>query len=1359
MKKLVQLLVMLACASAVRAAEREMLYCLRLEGNPAEGASINSGTAGDTDITGTAVWETTNARFGSQSLKSVSSGQSGYLIANSNGIVTMENGWTLSFWVNPNSVGNWGDACGFKIGGRSYKIEKNASNQFQLYNDGGNTANYPNLRNAIPFTAGQWMNIVFVANGSNSFDIYADGKFIQNYTPNGTNLLGGSGEVAITQISIGTKGLHSVHTYTPSPLLDDVALYNFSATPAEVEWLANNQPTDHLCSFVEKTVNVDTSYAASTANASTADVLTLNLADGATFNFDEPLTRDVIIVSTGTITLVADAQPDADQLSHLDCSGVQGGVLRSWLTPGVIGFNFNADAGRSDVGTADQANDTTLALEIGTWCKDGHDASGSSTAMFADGFSTLSWKAANVYAENATANNTTFIQGYLDDGSGVTITLSNVPYESYDLIIYCSTDDSTKSFVAKTVNGTIYTWDAELGAVVTTEDAGATWGLASAAAGKAVIGANTLRINRLNGPLSIAGGTSGNNARGCISAIQIMPAGTSTTPKLTLTGDADWSDSANWTSQTVNTSGNVNIHVTGDVTLTVDQTVSLGIVTVEGEGSLTVRASDGNALTAVALGGTVPVTIGEGVDFGTLALSAEVTRLTPVTSLATSLSGIVYKGGAGSQDQRVNFVLKTPNGSMTLADSTFYLGPNTFSETQSTVIFTNATVYGSPSGATSEIFGVGQANYVFAGTTSLIAQRFWLSQGGSGRTAVVTLKDSATVTVEGSDNFDQNTTSIMFGHWDGPSTFTIQDNAQFIAPDAWVLVGKTYNNHTININGGTFKTKGILLSSSATGTNRLNLSGGELILGDTGITSNGSTTMGVTVTGTSKITLTADCEISQAMSGSGAITKGGNYTLTLGSSARPGIAAIEAGAIKVKVSNDELMSGKVRFPGSTITDPDASLFSAVNASNNESVTILDVAVEDDGTLVLTLSVNPVVTADTRISEWETSLTGTVVIDATGCEGGLVLDFDAGLPSGVSEVMLIGDITLRGTQIPSGVISYDAVTTLTYDPGEGNTVTTEAKDLSAFNISVVIASGTVKMGHNKCFGPWGSTARIRVKSGATLDTNGKGNGSSSDSSYAVILEAGATYTNLAYPNSDLKLAFPVYKLILEGDATIAATTFNAGVARHWNYHSPIELNGYTLTKTGAKMFYFSCPICSTEGTLRIAEGELRIAHQYANSPQPSMSNGKLMIDPGATLTIDHYYGDGTTFTVKTVVLNGTVNFLSADKCNLVVTGAISGSGTTAGLKLGPGAVIKPDGQNAFKVSGKIEPSVDGNPITVDTSSLDLAALCKIPLFRVSNAANLPTADTVAGVPRGWYVATTSDGLGYDLRKPSFTISVR
>ena len=649
----------------------------------------------------------------------------------------------------------------------------------------------------------------------------------------------------------------------------------------------------------------------------------LKIPADATITLDAALTASKVkFVCSGKVTLSADSRPSAEELAKLDFTYVRGAVLRPWLTPGVVGFNFNANGGLSNVGTANGAADTSLALEIGEWHANASDASGTSSEMFSDGLSTLTWKSANVYAESGNLENGTFIQGYLDDGNGgVQITLSAVPYETYDVIIYCSTDkdNSDKGFKAKTVNGTIYTWNATAGEVTTTSDVNAKWGLASQAAGKAVYGANTIRINGLTGSLSILGGTNSNGARGCISAIQIMPAGTSTAPTMTVGTDGEataaaWTDSTLWEGGVIPSSGTAKIVVAGDVTLTIDDSVSLSAVTVEGSGSLKLVKGDGATVSFDSLSSAAVQIVLPDTSISIPTLSAPIKYLYKTETIASTAAGNTYTQGAGTSEAAVTIAHN--GGLATLTGGTYYLGES-MNATATMVDFVDATAVYSSS------LSVGMATYIIEGTSSITTPRIVLSNGGAGRTAVMTLKDTASLTVTGGVDGDTNQGN-MFGHYAGPSTFTIQDSATFTSSDYIILIGRTGNTQTINVNGGVFTAKGLMLSGYASGTNTLNLNGGVLALGERGIGTYGaSRTMAVNVLGASEVRATAaTLPVTQAVTLSAPVsfTKASGVeaaTVTLASVSGAGAISIGAGVT--------LDIGKNRPTGEITVDDDGVL--------------------------------------------------------------------------------------------------------------------------------------------------------------------------------------------------------------------------------------------------------------------------------------------------------------------------------------------------------------------------------------------------------------------------------------------------
>ena len=244
-----------------------------------------------------------------------------------------------------------------------------------------------------------------------------------------------------------------------------------------------------------------------------------------------------------------------------------------------------------------------------------------------------------------------------------------------------------------------------------------------------------------------------------------------------------------------------------------------------------------------------------------------------------------YSSGVGTSESRVYINHNGGTVNLTGAEETHYLtGSN--SATQTTVTFDGTTVN------YSNELGIGKATYNIH-NTKVTTPKFITSQGGAGRSSVVNLTGNTVITVTGSTNADNNTSSVMIGHWNGSSDLTLSGTAKIEAVDAQLLVGLTGNTQTITLNGSSNITaKGIKTSTNASGTNTLNLNGGSLTLGDVGITSySGSRTISVNVTENSTIKASASTlPISQAITiaaGKTLTIDGDNNTVDLASAPAP----------------------------------------------------------------------------------------------------------------------------------------------------------------------------------------------------------------------------------------------------------------------------------------------------------------------------------------------------------------------------------------------------------------------------------------------------------------------------------------
>ena len=470
--------------------------------------------------------------------------------------------------------------------------------------------NYSNDRTGVDLQAdntlwGMWYNGGWADNGSKSAAgvFPSSGCFAFTYKNNvGTYLYASSNTFSIPSASVwgasGLKGssdslwgvtvggmrsgtINTNWSAAQGAKITGIAVFSGVLTMAEVN--AYRWPTDGVID-----VSADTTVSAINTQignlAATASRVFIDVADGVQIDVDEAFTTalPIKVASEGTVTLSAETQPDLSGVAF----DVKGALLRPWLTDLVRGFNFRNNSG----------GDTSGALAAGTWASDGNSANGSSTAIFADGLSTLTWASANTWVSGSGS----IMSGYLDDGSnngyGAEVYLSNVPYETYDVIIYCNSDSNPGNFLAKTVNGTTYTWSTASGSVV---EGNATWGKAALAT--PVYGVNALRVKNLSGSLTIYGTPRNGSQRGGIAAIQIMPPETPDnirTYKLTLNGTAtNWS-AGTWTlnDQAIEapTAGYVEIVASASTEVTVDTAVSLASLTIKGGQDVVVSiATDG----------------------------------------------------------------------------------------------------------------------------------------------------------------------------------------------------------------------------------------------------------------------------------------------------------------------------------------------------------------------------------------------------------------------------------------------------------------------------------------------------------------------------------------------------------------------------------------------------------------------------------------------------------------------------------------------------------------------------------------------------------------------------------------------
>ena len=907
---------------------------------------------------------------------------------------------------------------------------------------------------------------------------------------------------------------------------------------------------------------------------------------------------------------------------------------------------------------------------------------GTESASMTDAYS-VSYSSKNTYRWLDATDG--FLKTYLDDGEidghRAQLTVAGIPFAQYSVIVYCATDEQGKKFSPVTVNGTAYTVDENGVTVEGATSFGASHGLVAQYATTAT--GNAIKIDNLSGVLTVNGGNGPDGARGGIAAIQIVKTSdaVAVVPTMTIGGqgnsEVNWSTVENWADGNVADSDSAKIILQGDATLSIDRDIDLHYISVEGDYTLTVkRISD--TVTAKIDSLIVDkeiVLASSGIVIGISNLP--VIYSYKVEELTSSAQGNVYIAGANCNYENPA-VINHNGGSLTLdgsagEEASVYYLEQSHSDTFTTVVISNATV------TYTNVLGVGKANYEVAGSSQISTPSFVLSQGQPSRESNFLLKERAVVNVTGTSDVDSNQSSIMFGHWNGPSTFTIKDEAQFNA-QSQVLVGKTGNNQTININGGIFTAKGIKASASAGGTNVLNINGGTLKLGSAGITSYGSTSISVNVGGNATFEATAETlPVSQSVNlaqdvsltikgyvkftgvvsgagsfiadGEGVVLDFGNAnmeaftgsysvqngaTLILPAGAETGVSVPEGCTLKLSLSQEQLAKGyssEANSPVSFVTREGDAVTDNVN-----------------GGVYAPFPVWTPVSADSSWADsalWSSGsvpTTGDIVIDTSA----MTEPISVQVPSGFASVIILGNdsiltsISFNG--VPSSISVFGKVklpvetinavdtldikenVTLAVDVAEGEVAIT--KGISGNFAFVKTGVGTLKLDAEIV--PNGGTV---IEEGTLKFGTHYLGGGAYNSAANVRVKAGTIFDFNGKADSWMHEITLEEGSVLKnsggdignGSRQLAGIILegNATVEAVGNFglvasgwgDTKLRLNGYCLTKVGSGNFWITKVVNTTAGTFRVKEGTLACVSRPSN-----MTGIKLSIEGNATLSL-------------------------------------------------------------------------------------------------------------------------------------------
>ena len=501
----------------------------------------------------------------------------------------------------------------------------------------------------------------------------------------------------------------------------------------------------------------------------------------------------------------------------------------------------------------------TSSITTGTW-NDLTGASGSSSSLtFSDGTSgagSVTWSSANTwkYTTNVTDG---ILKGYLDDGAnggnGASISVAS-PFLVCDVTIYCATDSDSGTFLAKTVNGTSYTYNSE-GAVV--EGTG-TWGASQLTTITESSSGNAITISDVTGTLTISGGARDDSNRGCIAALKIVDAYTGTKTSVDASGTAlTWGTSAigetAWTNSTTSAGTYASFNTTAATTVNVSGTgITTDAIMTTGDAALTISGGSVSLINAAKVwaGGSSSIvidntlvfdnggSISSGVSFGTngkLDINGGTVSIASVTT-STALVADIASGATldlGSSTGTVDASSVSGAGTIKFTNSgsghgaSVKLGSNFTGTLDFSGKFnTTGGVSGNASNATIMLSG----GSMWGAGTLANALKFKDS---------FQLGDSTTTTFTLSGNITAESGSVVTVGGTGPNVTFSGSSVQFdtlrissSSGTATVSSGTTFSATTLDARGGTLNinrdaTIGTLKSEALDGS-----AGASIVLGD-----------------------------------------------------------------------------------------------------------------------------------------------------------------------------------------------------------------------------------------------------------------------------------------------------------------------------------------------------------------------------------------------------------------------------------------------------------------------------------------------------------------------------------------------
>ncbi len=724
-----------------------------------------------------------------------------------------------------------------------------------------------------------------------------------------------------------------------------------------------------------------------------------------------------------------------------------------------------------------------------------------------------------------------FLQGYLDDGAtsngyGATISVANLPYSAYDVIVYAGYSDNGEDNIHPyEIDGTFYRWDDAKQTTVATTDtsAAASWGSLSATP---VYGENALRVRgRLAStlsPLTVKGLPRLNQdaERGGIAALQIverklitenfanaLAALAEDTPvyirptaqiagDLTLPADAvldlryvAWDNPV--VSGTLTLGANTMIRLPGGrvkyaiaealagATDSVQVFVHDDIMDSVGQLADGVTISDGTITRPVTyewVGGTEGNNWSNRANWSsgvepdensavTVTLAENDNKTITLDKAATVASLTITGPASGSATLTIATVEGAENAKLTVVDKMFTTGNVTV--TQKANIAVNGATQTGMIGSYGP-FAI-QAGFQVNGAAAkyTIASGELLVKVPGTDAGDVSVSNGATLEVGAKGTLTAARARVTY--YGGVSGADVTAGRLRIAGQAnfSTQMGLSMANYTVDLAGGTLTTPSVLTFYGLTVSKASTLAapaGKALTVSGTNsaLTGAGSLTLQGTVVFSSAITTAY----------TGELTAAANSTVTLGEN-RPKLSVVEGATVNITPTAEEQAAGVVSFGTSMTADPTATF--KVSGVEEE----ITPSVADD---VLTLKWKSAMPTLATSGDWSASnwtvgeatgqaapTSGTVVLDGT--TAAIKVRLNTAL-TGMESILVLGNVTLETTSTQSTIPA--CVT-----PAEGATLTIDA------NISGVSLQSPWEL-------PAGTTLKVTkgFSSFAYLTLNGK-----------------------------------------------------------------------------------------------------------------------------------------------------------------------------------------------------------------------------------------------------------------------------